>query len=254
MEAVRTGSADRATAYSYRPAAWSPERDARGAAPDRGPRCTDADCPVRWPSGPDRPCPEHAADAALAALARRARVRADLARIASSPARRAAAAALLRDPRRDSRVTGREAGCCRVTVQRVRAELEAAGLIPVFRARSRTAGPEREAARRELLRGPERPASAVAAAAGCAKSTAQRARSELEAAGQVPAWRGHGGPGRPAAPDAPRDAAGRWTAAPAGLAAATAAALPPAVATAVTPAARSLSAVTPAARCLAAVG
>ena len=41
------------------PVRWDPGRDARGAAPDRGPRCTTRGCPFP-PAGPGGPCREHA--------------------------------------------------------------------------------------------------------------------------------------------------------------------------------------------------
>jgi hypothetical protein len=34
------------------------------AGPQRGPRCTERSCPVRWRSGDDRPCRDHANQAA----------------------------------------------------------------------------------------------------------------------------------------------------------------------------------------------
>jgi hypothetical protein len=58
------------------PVAWTPERAARGAAPDRGPRCPEPSCPVRYPGGGNRPCPDHAPPVpALARPAVSARVR-----------------------------------------------------------------------------------------------------------------------------------------------------------------------------------
>jgi hypothetical protein len=42
------------------PVAWQADRDARGASPaPRSPRCTEPGCPVRYASGPDRPCRAH---------------------------------------------------------------------------------------------------------------------------------------------------------------------------------------------------
>ncbi len=64
------------------PVAWDADRTARAAAPDRGARCTTHGCIVRYTSGPDRPCREHADqdehdehDPRLRALARAAPAR-----------------------------------------------------------------------------------------------------------------------------------------------------------------------------------
>ena len=45
----------------WQPVAWSAERETRGASTTASPRCTERSCPVRYGSGTDRPCPDHAA-------------------------------------------------------------------------------------------------------------------------------------------------------------------------------------------------
>jgi hypothetical protein len=48
------------TFYQVRPVDWSPVRELRGRAPDRGTwRCPEPSCPVVYRSGPSRPCPDH---------------------------------------------------------------------------------------------------------------------------------------------------------------------------------------------------
>jgi hypothetical protein len=51
--------------YVIPPVAWTPDRDARGAARPGLPRCPHFDCPVRYRDGADRPCPGHDPASAL---------------------------------------------------------------------------------------------------------------------------------------------------------------------------------------------
>ena len=54
------------TPSAYRgatPLQWDSDRGTRGSTgSERSPRCTVKGCPIRYPSGPDRPCAEHRAD------------------------------------------------------------------------------------------------------------------------------------------------------------------------------------------------
>jgi hypothetical protein len=163
------------TALDMRPVNWSTDREARGRAPDRGPRCTEADCPVRYAAGPSRPCPEHGDSPA--ALARRERIRAELARIARTAGRRAAAAALLRDSRRSDRSAAAEAGVSYQVAGRTRAELEAAGLIPAWRAAGRAGLRRGQSGRWESAAAPP----AVTARAGLARAAGRAARAAVAA-------------------------------------------------------------------------
>jgi DNA-binding MarR family transcriptional regulator len=169
--------------------AWTRDRDTRGAAPDRGARCTVAACPVRWASGPSRPCPDHRTQLSQHD---RDRLRAALA-IARTPGRKRAVGALLRDFRRTNAVIARDAGVDHMTVCHARHELEAAGLIAVYRAPSRS-GPRSLTAlqlsiRRALLRDPARSNRAIAAEVATNHVRVREARQVMERAGQIPAYR-----------------------------------------------------------------
>lgn len=115
--------------------------------------------------------------------------------------RAAVVAELVRDPRRGDRVTGLAAGVSRRVVSDVRGELEAAGVIGMYRATphgpgqpsARPRSAARTAARAQLLADPSQSNAQAAVAAGTNRATVMNVRHELEAAGVIGVYRGRPG-------------------------------------------------------------
>lgn len=119
--------------------------------PARRARCLTAGCPFTMRSGPDRLCPscrDGARPRPVTTLAQSQRWRAGRVRIM---------AALVRDPMRSNRVIADAVRAGHPAVRRVRLELEAAGAIPVFRAKG-APGPRRAPAPAPAVPAPVAPA------------------------------------------------------------------------------------------------
>lgn len=186
------------------PVDWTPDRDARGAAPDRGPRCPEPGCPFP-PAAPGQPCREHDGhhDAPVP-LKLESWQRAGVAYLLRSwrpgPGQRRAMAALLRDARRSNRAIAAElAGAASHSLVRlVRHQLEDAGLIEPYRAPSgpgpRPLTPLQQRIRAALLRDPARPNREVARECETNHVRVMGERHELEDAGEIKVHRFHGGP------------------------------------------------------------
>jgi hypothetical protein len=171
------------------PVAWSADREARGAATrPAGPRCTAPSCAVRYLSGENRPCPDHAAPRLPLTAYQRARVRAALA-VARTPARRAVVRALLAGPDRSNRVITGETCADDSYVMRVRHEMERAGLIPVFRAPPGTRYPH-AAIRAALAGDASRGNRVIARLAGNSHKTVYRVRHQMERSREICVYRG----------------------------------------------------------------
>jgi hypothetical protein len=187
------------------PVAWTPEREARGAARPSGPRCPAPSCAVRWLAGPDRPCADHAPPAGRARRAPLAPWQRDtlaylLRQQRPTRLQRRVMTALLRDPRRSNYAVAREAQVSYTAVWHARHALEDASLIDPYRATSRppwTLGiqwtPRQQRVRTVLLAGARRSNRVVAAEAMTDQTVVALVRHTLEDAGLIPVFRGPGG-------------------------------------------------------------
>jgi DNA-binding Lrp family transcriptional regulator len=121
-------------------------------------------------------------------------IRAALA-VARTPARRRIVRELMRDAARSNRSVAQAAGTNHMRVRAVRLEMEAAGLVAPFRARSRRrtpslATPARDLARLALARDPARPNRQVAQEAAVSYPVVMRVRHQMEDAGDIKRYRG----------------------------------------------------------------
>lgn len=112
--------------------------------------------------------------------------------------RDAARRALQEDCCRSDNVIAAEIHARRSTVRAVRAELEQDGSVPVYRPGPGPYPWKGGAARLELLADPQRSNMEIGRACGCSHRCVAKIRLRLEAAGEIPRWRGQGG--RPAGP------------------------------------------------------
>jgi hypothetical protein len=124
-------------------------------------------------------------------------VRAALA-IARTPGRRRAVRSLLRDPARSNREVAGEVRTGHMLVTAVRHEMEAAGLIRLYRSTSRAgirrATPLQVRIRAALLADPARSNRVVAGEAETNHLRVTAVRHAMEAAGLIPVYRARGGP------------------------------------------------------------